>query len=108
MAHEKSYWSLVDWAWKNGSWKYRTKEEVPGQLTLNTGPHGAPQPIERLEVTQSKEFLGVMIRPDRKMTDQKKHMLQKARKWADSIRCKKVSREDAWYCLNHTASIIPS
>jgi hypothetical protein len=59
IAHDKSYWHLVDFKWNGSRWAYRKASEVPGTLSV-TGPDGIPVDIERLEVTQSKEMLGLM------------------------------------------------
>ena len=102
VAHEKSYWHLVDFYWKDGAWRYRKVSDIPGDLTLPQGDDRTPTPIQRLEVTEAKELLGLMIRPDSNESDQFDSLLAKARKWRDAIRTRKVNRHDAWYAMNHT------
>ena len=84
IATDKSYWHLIDFKWTGGKWKYRGLDEVPGDLTI-TGPNGTPVVIPRLDVTESKELLGLMIRPDGKESDQVKHLRQKTKAWADKV-----------------------
>ena len=31
---KKSYWYLIDWIWNRGKWRYATKEDIPGDLTI--------------------------------------------------------------------------
>jgi hypothetical protein len=101
IAHDKSYWHLVDFKWNGSRWIYRKAAEIPGTLSV-TGPDGTPVLIERLEVTQSKEMLGLMGRPDGIESDEATHLRSKTLAWSDSIREHKVKAGDAWYTLNST------
>jgi hypothetical protein len=97
IAHEKSYWHLIDFKLKSTKWTYRTIADVPGDLLLPKGDERIPTKIERLEVTKAKELLGIMIRPDGSEKDQVQHLLTKTRKWRDAIRTRRVSQADAWF-----------
>ena len=85
IAHDKSYWHLVDFKWNGTRWVYRKVAEIPGTLTV-TGPDGTPVDIECQEVTQSKEMLGLMGRPDGVESDEAAHLRSKTLAWSDSIR----------------------
>ena len=100
LAPEKSYWYLVDVVPKNGEWQYATIEETPGNLFLNYGQHQ----VRRQEVSQANEALGIQIRPDCCMQDQKTYLLTRVKKWCDAIRTKKLYGNEAWYCLTTTIS----
>ena len=45
---DKSFWYLIDYAWKNGKWRYKSKAETPGNLTVRVDK-GHREVIERLE-----------------------------------------------------------
>ena len=102
IAHDKSYWHLVDFKHTSYGWDYKTKADVPGELILPEGDERTPKVFERLEPHQAKELLGIMIRPDGGEADQARAMLKKARQWRDSIRSKKIKKMDAWYAMNCT------
>ena len=104
LAHEKSYWTLIDFRWdgKTNAWRYRRQSHTPGDLTLPLGPNRTPTPIPRLEASEACEFLGAMTRPDGNQSNQFRFLLSKAKKWADAIRTKHISKHDGWYCLNNT------
>ena len=102
IAHEKSYWHLIDFKYSDGRWSYRSKEEVPGDLTLPQGDNRTPVVIERLDVHESKELLGLMIRPDGQEEDQVQHLLKKTKKWAETVRVRKIRKSDAWYSMTRT------
>jgi hypothetical protein len=38
LAHDKSYWSLIDFKWENGKWRYCDQSDTPSDLTLPCGP----------------------------------------------------------------------
>ena len=84
IAHDKSYWHLIDFRWNGRQWVYRKASEIPGILTV-TGPDGIPVEIEHLEVSQSKEMLGLMGRPDGNDSDEAGHLLSKTTAWAESL-----------------------
>ena len=95
---EKGYWYLVEVIRKDGKWNYARKSERPGDLYIREGT----VLVERLEAYQAKEALGVMIRPDGKMTDELKMLAQKIQRWCDALRTRKILPSDAWYCLLST------
>jgi hypothetical protein len=101
IAADKSYWHLIDFKWTQGDWKYRRIDEVPGELTV-TGTDGNPVTIDRLEINESKELLGLQLRPDGDCSDQVKRLRKKTIQWAENIRTGHVDADDAWYCLINT------
>ena len=97
LAPEKSYWYLID---VNPDGSYNTKADSPGDLILNN--KGDPVVIERLDVSEAKESLGIWTRPDGAMDNEVAVLKDKARKWADSVRTKRISPTEAWYSVNST------
>ena len=97
LAPEKSYWYLVD---VGPDGKYLPKSKQPGDLFLRN--QGRPEVIDRLEVTEARETLGIWSRPDGLMKDEVEALKQKALKWADAVRTKRINPTEAWYSVNHT------
>ena len=69
LAPIKSLCYLIDHLWTGTKWRYRTKEEIPGEFTL-TDRYSVCHAIDRLEPSLGKETVGVSITPD---ANQKKH-----------------------------------
>ena len=98
LAPEKGYWYLVELHWKNGKWQYRTIADCPGNLWIP----GCPEPIRRLEVTESEEALGIQSCPAGLQEAEVRYLQGKTALWVDHVRTKKIKKEEAWYCLNST------
>ena len=96
----KSYWYLLDYTCVRGVWKPKRIQDAPGELSLHN--QGQPFTIQRLEVTEAREALGIMSRPDCSMDDQVEAMKAKVAKWVDGVRTKRINSTNAWYCLNST------
>ena len=58
--------------------------------------------IQRHHVDTSQEALGIQIRPDCSMADEKQYLLDRVKRWCDSIRARKLHGYEAWYVLNST------
>jgi hypothetical protein len=65
LAPEKSYWYLVEVIRSNGKWSYARARHRPHNMYLQQGQITNRRP----EVYQAKKALGIMMRPDGKMTD---------------------------------------
>ena len=63
LAPIKSWCYLINHVWTGTKWRYRTKEEMPGEFTL-TDRHGVCHVIDRLEPSVGKETLGVILAPN--------------------------------------------
>jgi hypothetical protein len=61
---DKSYWYLIDFKFVQGRWKYRSKQDVPGDIDLKVVDScGQPLPdrevLTRLEPSEARETLCV-------------------------------------------------
>jgi hypothetical protein len=98
LAEDKSYWYLVEIIYKRGKWRYATStDHHPGELYLANGEKST-----RKESHHSSKALGIQIQPDGKMINKCKYLISKAKKWADSIGTRRLSKYDAWKVLNCT------
>ena len=67
-------------------------------MYLSEGTHK----IVRHEPCEAKEALGIQIRPDFCMTDEKKYLQDKVQRWCDAVRTKRLSQHEAWYSFTVT------
>jgi hypothetical protein len=98
---EKTFWFLIDFAWKAGQWRYKSIEESPGKLYAND-IHGNRVSLRRYEAHEAQETLGVFLAPDGNHRAQIAKMLQVSQKWADAMRSGCLSRSDVRLSLIST------
>jgi hypothetical protein len=59
----KSHWCLVDFKWKNGSWRYCSIADCPGDISMRDHL-GDGVTLEQVEVSAARKSLGIMISGD--------------------------------------------
>jgi hypothetical protein len=59
----KRYWYLIDFTWKYGTWKYRSKTSMPGNISIRR-VDCIRIILKRLEPLEARETLGVFISMD--------------------------------------------
>jgi len=96
----KSYWHYLDYSCIQGVWKPKRIQDAPGELILHN--KGTPYTIQRLEVHEAREALGIMSHPDCSMEDQVEAIQAKVTKWVDRIQTKHINATNVWCCLNST------
>jgi Reverse transcriptase (RNA-dependent DNA polymerase) len=97
---EKCSWFATMHVWRNDRWQLESKESRPGDIFLNQDD-GTRGEVKRLEPKQSVLALGIMFSPSGTMIDEAAHLHQKAEHWGEQIRSNQVTRQEAWYMLNH-------
>lgn len=100
LADDKSYWYLIEMEKKRGKWQYKTNPKTQDDLFLNN--RGNPVKVKRLDTDNAQEALGIKQRPDGAMDDEVEYLESKAIEWAEAVRTKKLSKREAWHCLNST------
>jgi hypothetical protein len=63
---------------------------------------GTRVPFDRVEVSEARKSLGLMIAGDCNWTEEVARLLQASRDWRANLRAGHLSQSDAWYALNHT------
>jgi hypothetical protein len=96
----KSYWYLIHFQFTNNRWKYASIEDTPGNLTIRDVSGSLRVPLERLEVSEARETLGVFIAMDGNQEQQTAELRLKANRWADRVRSGRLSHAEAWFSLN--------
>jgi hypothetical protein len=95
----KSYWYLIHFKFLNNQWKYTTIQETPGELTIRNVSGLDRVTLERLEVSEARETLGVFIAMDGNQLTQMAELLIKTHRWADRVRVGRLTHAEAWFSL---------
>ena len=83
---DKCWWYLLDFKWhRNGTWKYATKKDSPGELVIPDHQLNEEQ-IERCEPHVGKETLGTYLAPDGNNVEQLNKMTQDTKQWAAQMK----------------------
>jgi hypothetical protein len=98
---EKTFWSLVDFTWASGKWRYKSVVECPGDLFAND-IDGNRKALRRVEVDDAQVSLGVALCPTGDTKTQAANMLQAAIQWADAMKTGKISRPEVWLAITST------
>jgi hypothetical protein len=95
----KSYWFLIQFVFKCSRWRYTRLEECPGSLSIRDIDGFNRVELERLDIHEARETLGVFIAMDGNQRAQTQALLKLANLWADRVRTGKFSPAEAWYSL---------
>jgi hypothetical protein len=82
---EKCSWSLADFKWVKGKWKYATADDTPGDI-LVPDLQGTLQPITRLDPSEAVKVVGVHQAMDGNMKAQVQALKDKADTWGEKIK----------------------
>jgi len=63
LSPKKPFWYLVDYKWSGPKWEYRTKAEMPANLTMKDS-EGVTHILCRHEADHAEKTLGVHTAPD--------------------------------------------
>lgn len=80
---DKSYWYLLHSTFNNNRWSYNSIGNTPDRLTIQDVSGLNRVVLDRLEVDEAHETLGVFIAMDGTQEVQMEAMLEITRKWAD-------------------------
>ena len=96
----KSYWYLIHFTFQKNKWSYSNIEETPGSLSIRevSGPNRVT--LDRLEVSEARETLGVFIAMDGNHNTQTAEFLKIAHRWSNRVRSSCLLRMEAWFSLN--------
>jgi hypothetical protein len=99
---EKSYWYLIDFVWTGDRWRYATKDDMPGDISINNVDDSGREVLNRYEALEAKKTLGVYLAMDGNNQEETRYLRDKAEEFADCVRTGFLSREDATYALHRT------
>jgi hypothetical protein len=100
---EKSYWYLIDFVWTGDRWRYATKDDMPGDVSINNVDDSGWEVLNRYEALEAKKTLAVYLAMDgNNHQEETRYLRDKAEEFADCVRTGFLSREDATYVLHRT------
>ena len=75
---EKSYWYLIDFVWTGDRWRYATKEDLPGDISINTVDDDGRAVLLRYEASVAQKTLGLFLVMDDNNIEETRYLRQKA------------------------------
>ena len=96
---EKSFWYLIDHRWdpQAQKWKYCSKEDAPGEITIRLPGKEDRVTLDRYEPHEAKETLGIELAMDGNQTAEIARLRKEAENFADRIRTAKgLDKNAAW------------
>ncbi len=97
----KCFYHMISFMWKaDGSWRYKTNENIQELSILVPLVNGQLAPIEHLLVKTSTKTLGQMTCPTGSSDGAISQMKEKARKWIDKAKGGKLHRCNIWFLLD--------
>jgi hypothetical protein len=98
----KCFWSIYYFIWKNGEPEYAKISHNPN-LTVTVLDHSMEQtPIDRIDVDDAREMLGLWQCVSGKMTKQLEVLQEKVDIWTKSLQTGHISRNLAWKAYKGT------
>ena len=99
---EKSWWYMVDYVWKRGSW---VATDAEGLLDLvATSSTGERVSLKRLHSHEASKMLGIFVAPDGNKLDLVNDLKTAAINWGSNMRCGHSTRKEAWTALTTNIS----
>ena len=99
LAPLKSCFALIDFRWTGKDWKYRNTNNMPGGCTLDDKYNNKIH-LQRIEVTEAVETLGVFLSIDGLQTKHKTILKEKADEFAEKISMSNCDPNTAIYTFN--------
>jgi hypothetical protein len=101
---DKSYWYLLDYKFQKGCWKYKTKQEIPGDINIKVvDSRGNPLPtleiLTRLEPSETRKTLGVYVAMDGNWRKQTEILITMAMKYVELLWMSHADRNLTWYAF---------
>jgi hypothetical protein len=97
----KSCWFLIDFLWTGTKWRYRTMNEMLGDISV-LDKDGRRTNLDRHDASTATETLGVWQAIDGNNSKEVEALRKKTENFAESMRTGTLSKADAWYALNTT------
>ena len=82
----KSYWYLINFIWTGEKWRYATKEDFPGDISIRTTDDSVRETLQRLETDIARDTLEVFLAMDGNNKEEVRHLREKAEDFADCVR----------------------
>lgn len=90
---EKCYWYVIHFLWINSLWKYSDKVNMIIQLPNDDGEEVN---IEQLDVSVTREVVGVSVSPDSKCNRQMEKLLHRTITFSERLQTSFIDRNLLW------------
>jgi hypothetical protein len=97
----KSYWFLIHFVFERNRWRYARLDEAPGEITIRDIPGTGRVELERLDIHEARETLGVFIAMDANQKSEALKLWELAILWAEKVRSGRLSHAEAWFSLQY-------
>ncbi len=95
---EKCFWYLIDFAWENKGWHYKTWNDRDRILQIPQ-QDGTPVTIPRLLTSEARRTLGVRLAPDGNNNAEYAHLREEAIQWRNHMATATLSRAAADFSI---------
>jgi hypothetical protein len=96
----KSFIYIIDFCWTSQKWRYKTRDEAPGDITICIPHTGQEEKLTRLELAEARRTLGIMMSMDGGQTQQEEFLFTKAAEFADYVRTSTLDKNNTRHALN--------
>jgi hypothetical protein len=101
---DKSYWYLLDYKFQQGRWKYRTQQELKGDIDIKVvdscgNPRLNREILTRLEPSEARETLGIFVSMDGNWRQQTEVFITMAIKYVELLRTSHADWNLTWYAF---------
>ncbi len=90
---------MIHFVFKQNKWRYAELDEIPGILTIRDISGTSRVALDRLDMHEARETLGVFIAMNGNQIAMTQELWEKACLWADRIRTGHFTHAEAWYSL---------
>ena len=97
---DKSWWTLVDFTWYDGEWKYTSNMDDVDLSIKDSG--GIDRKLVQLASWEAQKMLGVWLAPDGNNKKQIEEMRKQSVEWGSKVKTGAICRQDAWRAMNMT------
>lgn len=98
---DKCYWTVIDFKFKTGKWRYMKLDEFQGDVKVKD-TNMIKQCAKRYDVNQSNEGLGIYVNPDGSMSLQVKEVVDKINIWSDRLGSSYHTKKEVYIGANST------
>jgi hypothetical protein len=100
----RSCWDFLGFVWTAGKhWCYDTKEDIPGNISINTIDDSRHEILTQYKAWEAQETLGLFLAMNYNNTEETQYFLREtAKEYADCVGTGFLSYEDATYALHCT------
>jgi hypothetical protein len=98
---DKSWYYSIDFKWTGQSWLYKTREEIPADITM-IDPDGKRVPLQRHEPDHAELTLGYYLSMDGNETQEVRYLTRQVEEFSSQARTGDLSKSEFWRACTTT------